>query len=197
MAKKPTELIIGYYKNFKSVWGALAGATGCYVIISALFPANVSYGFPPMGDGTIVCLVGFVLLFVALTFLSFHITSRAVRRNLIVWSIIAAFPALAAYAVCHWKFVRKVDIPAISSSALVSVGYERTTFAQKNFKEVSDWEMLRQRGPYEEQIWGLWTTRSIILARLSLLTSFFLFTAALVLAFSLGVRNLTADVGVV
>jgi hypothetical protein len=69
----------------------------------------------------------------------------------------------------------------------VSVGYERSDFAKANFAGDTDWELLRERGTGEEDIWRLWTTKSLLISRLSLYISYSLFIFSFVAAFSWGI----------
>jgi hypothetical protein len=82
-------------------------------------------------------------------------------------------------------FVRTIDLPAANDAVSVTVGYERTPFAQQTFGDVSDLELLRKRGPTEEEIQRLWTLRSINIARVSLFASYLLFLCSLIAACSL------------
>ena len=63
------------------------------------------------------------------------------------------------------------------------------SFATSNFGSATDEEMLRARGPDEEQIRMLWTPRSLIVARLALFVPYSLMIVALVAAFSFGVAG--------
>jgi hypothetical protein len=105
---------------------------------------------------------------------------------------IAAAIALAGICFCVYiglflRFVRTVDIPTKGASVQVSVGYERTEFAKTNFSAESDWELLRDRGTDEEEIWRLWTTKSLLISRLSLYITYSFFIFLLVIAFGWGV----------
>jgi hypothetical protein len=93
---------------------------------------------------------------------------------------------LAYLALCE-RFVRRVDIPSRETAVYVSIGYERTAFADATFGLASDWELLRRRGTDEEQLRMLWTTQSLIIARLALYTAHAVTVLALVAVFSFGV----------
>ena len=94
-------------------------------------------------------------------------SSASSRRKLtlILWFL--AFIGCALYLAATARFVRIVPIPTLHDSIAVSVGFERTAFA-KALGEASDFDLLRLRGPQEEEIQKLWTFRSLILARLAL-----------------------------
>ena len=106
-----------------------------------------------------------------------------------ILSICVACVSFYVYLDCYMNFVRKIDIPSLSSSQTVSVGYEKTPFAIQVFGSESDWNMLRARGTDDEEIWKLWTARSIVRARLSLFSASCGFALSLVFVFSLGVRS--------
>jgi hypothetical protein len=182
-----------YYASFKSISGALAVATGVAPVLSLVIKPVASILFPPLGDATIPALAALIALYLAMTFVAYYISGAKMRTALMIVSICAACVSLCFYLVYYMDFVRKIDIPTLSTSRTVSVGYERTPFATQVFPNESDWEMLRARGTDEEDIWKLWTARSIVRARLSLFGAFSSFLLPLVLVFSLGVRNQLSD----
>jgi hypothetical protein len=63
-------------------------------------------------------------------------------------------------------------VPSTNSDVPVSVGYQRTDFAVQTYPGMSDWEMLHDRGPWEEQVQKLWTRHSIIVVRTQLWISY-------------------------
>jgi hypothetical protein len=91
------------------------------------------------------------------------------------------------YVVTFMRFVRTIEIPSKGTVVQVSVGIQRTEFAKANFNSDSDWEILRDRGTDEEQVWKLWTARSLVLCRFALYTTYSLCLLSLVAAFSWGV----------
>ena len=73
---------------------------------------------------------------------------------------------LVVYGMLNQRFVLDISIPSKPGAEwFTSVGYERTAFAQQNFGNLSDWEMLRRRGLEDEQVWGLWSNTSILIVR--------------------------------
>ena len=58
-----------------------------------------------------------------------------------------------------------MPIPTEKKSVAVSVGLERTDFANREFAGRSDWYMLENMGFQEEQIRKLWTLKSLLLSR--------------------------------
>lgn len=182
--------LVNYYKKFASVSGVLAVATGVGPLLSAwLTGAAAAYLFPVLGDFTMAARLGFVLLAVAITYLSFH-GSQHPPNVFLKFSLLAmfSFVALCCYLVAFQHFVRKIEIPATSSALYVSIGYERTDFASQTFSTETDWDMLRARGTSDEDVSRLWTARSLDVARLCLFTTYCAFLLPLVLIFSLGVR---------
>lgn len=184
----------GYYGNFKSISGALAAATGIAPALSLVIKPAAAILFPPLGDATIPALAGLMVLYVATTYIAYYVSGARLRAILMILSVGFACASFYSYLADYMKFVRKIDIPSLSSSRTVSVGYEKTPFAIQVFGSESDWEMLRARGTDEEEIWKLWTTQSVIRARLSLFAAFAGFLLALVFVFSLGVRSQLPDV---
>ena len=103
-------------------------------------------------------------------------------------AIICALIFLVVY-IGLFIFVRKIEIPSRDTAVQITVGFERTEFAKANFSGESDWEILRERGTDEEQLWRLWTPRSIVISRLSLYTAYCIVLLSLVAAFSWGVLS--------
>lgn len=108
----------------------------------------------------------------------------------VIWTaLVFAAVCLLAYLSAYERFVRRVDIPTRGTSVYVSVGYQRTAFADQTFGSASDWEMLRARGISEEEIDRLWTEKSLIVARFLLYSSCSLTTLALLFLFSFGLAH--------
>jgi hypothetical protein len=109
---------------------------------------------------------------------------RARRSISILLAFATAF--LFFYLLAYFRFVRTIDIATRGTSVSVSVGYHRTEFAANTFGRATDWEILRQRGTDEEEIWMLWTVRSLLVARSALLLTYLGFILSLVAALSWG-----------
>lgn len=188
MADTSTITIRRYYASFKSVWGILASAFGALPILSILLPEK-AYPFPPIGDIEVPARAGLVVLAFAATFgvyfwaFSFHRRIPGVMAVVFGVSLVS----LVVYLGLCERFVRRVDIPSRQTDVTVSVGYERTAFAEITFGAASDWELLRARGTDEEQIKKLWAMKSLIIARLALFATYSVFLLALVVMFSFGV----------
>jgi hypothetical protein len=70
-----------------------------------------------------------------------------------------------AYFVEVQSSVKEVVVSSNSKTVSVSVGFQRTAAAQKEYSGKNDWQMLEIAGWDEPQIQNLWTRRSIIISR--------------------------------
>jgi hypothetical protein len=73
-----------------------------------------------------------------------------------------------ALIVLYVLFVRRVPVLGADLEVPVSIGYQRTEFAQLRYSGVSDVDMLQRTGPTEELIQKLWTRHSIFTVRILL-----------------------------
>jgi hypothetical protein len=178
-----------YYRSFISTSGVLAGIVIASPYISRMLPASVgSYAFPPLGGVEEVARTALVAMALAATFgVYFWYGSTATDPKTVAIALIVAAILFLAYFGLHLRFVRRVDIPTLSTATYVSIGYERTVFAKTTFDAASDEDLLRSRGLDDEQVRRLWTTNSLIVARLLLFTAYCACILALVVAFSCGV----------
>lgn len=186
--------IKSYYKNFISIYGALAGALGALPFLSKLLPGNwAQYVFPPLGGvepysrlATLILAGAVTLIVYTMNTSSFATCKRG--RSKSMWLVFAiGVIAVIVFFVLTQAFARSIDIPSVGKSVVVSVGYDRTEFARTTFKDKSDEQMLRARGTSEEEIWRLWTAKSIIVARSLLFISYLIFILSAVAFVSLGV----------
>ena len=178
-----------YYGSFKSLSGTLAGAATFLPFLSKLLPENISaYVFPPLGSADGPARIGTFAVALATTYLAFFWKAMLPRNNArrVVLAVALAVVFHFLYLLAYFRFVRTIDIPTRGTTVSVSVGYQRSEFASKTFGSVSDWELLRQRGTDEEEIWMLWTARSLLLARGSLLVAYSGFVLCLVCGCSCG-----------
>ena len=185
------EISLGrYYRSFKGSLGLLASVVVALPLISKPFSDTAGkYAFPSLGDIESPARIGTVVLALAATYAAYFGRGASTRyrfRRVAGLVATAAF-FLVLYLTLSFCFVRRIDIPTRGTSVFVSVGYERTEFAKTTFGSATDEEMLRQRGPDEEQVRRLWTPLSLLLARLGLLASYCGFVLALVLALSVGI----------
>ena len=102
---------------------------------------------------------------------------------LIVGSALGVCALIALYV----PYVRLVAVPSVHLEVPVSIGYQRTDFALQTYPQWDDWEMLHDRGPWEQQIQKLWTQRSIIVVRLLLWGSYTLSLVCMLSCVSLAV----------
>ncbi len=180
-----------YYRAFGSLSGLLAGVFAAFPLISHfLFPESIAaYGFPPLGNIEALARIGVVVFALAATYFAFFARSPrpSGNRARVSASIGIAVFFFLLYTGLFMRFVRTIGVPSSGTQVQVSIGFTRTDFAEVNFNGISDWEMLRDRGPEEEQIWKLWTPKSILIARLALYVAYCLSLLSLVAAFSWGV----------
>lgn len=183
-----------YYKHFLSVYGVLAAAVAGFPVLSTLLPGNwAAYFFPPLGDQSPPVRAAALVLGAAVTLVVYFGKDvlAGVKKRGRVWVLVAplalALAGLLAFFVMSQLFVRSLPIPGGDAEVVVSVGYERTPYTLSRFPEATDWELLRQRGPTEEEIERLWTPGSVVKARLGLYLSYLTFLLSAVAVGSLGV----------
>jgi hypothetical protein len=182
--------LVKYYKSFRSTFGVMAGVFSTVPLWSRLLPDTFSsYVFPPVGSIEGPARIGAAVTALAFTYFAFFAGAPPGRMNRkrIACAIIFAPVCLFAYLAFYFCFVREIEIPAKGTSVQVSVGYERTPFALKTFDSESDWDLLEARGFGEEDIQKLWTAKSLLVSRLSLVITYCLFIISLTVAFSWGV----------
>jgi hypothetical protein len=179
-----------YYHSFKSLSGLLAGTVAALPLLSRLLPDDGrAYAFPPLGDIEGPARIGTVVLAIAFTYAAYFSRQPKIKMRIRRVSGLVALAALCflSYLILSVQFVRRIEIPSRGASVFLSVGYDRTEFAIATFGPATDEEMLRQRGPDEEQTRRLWTPKSVAIVRLSLFGSYLGSILALVFAFSVGV----------
>lgn len=178
---------VEYYKSFASIQGVFAAICGLLPPVSnVVLPGRI---FPPLGNETVPSQAFVLLLGLAVTFLVFlqQGSARLAVTRMIKVCFLLAVVFFGAYLGLHLRFVRTITVPSTHEELNVSVGYERTNFATATFGTASDWEMLRYRGTDDEEIMKLWTTKSIYIARLALLSSYLGLVLSLIAFASLGV----------
>ncbi|MGH9641011.1 MAG: hypothetical protein ACRD3Q_01160 [Terriglobales bacterium] len=151
-----------------------------------------TYFFPPLGGMDGIALIGLVALCLGGSLgVYFLVAIKPVKSSSrVTWAaLLFAAVCLLGYLSTYQRFVRRIEIPSRGASVYISVGYQRTPFAERTFGSASDWEMLRARGPNEEEVARLWTAKSIIIARLALYFLCTLTTLALLFLFSFGVAH--------
>jgi hypothetical protein len=190
MGENEPVTLLKYYKSFRSISGVIAAVLSTLPLLSILPPnALTAYVFPPVGDLEGPARMGVVLLAASSTYFAFF-TGEAPNdsnRRRIVAAFIIFFICFLAYLAFWFSFVQTIEISTKGTKVQVSVGYERSPFAIRYFDSDSDGELLRARGPEEEEIQKLWTAKSLLVSRLSLIITYYLFISVLVCAFRWGV----------
>lgn len=179
-----------YYRSFKSLSGVVAGVVAASPLVSGLLPERVAaVVFPPIGSAEAPARLGAIVFGLAATYAAFFWRGdpKAGRPVRIPVAVAVAFVSFCAYLVLYLRFVRRIEIPSRQIGVFVTVGSTRTEFANRNFPSVSDWDLLRDRGPDEEEIWRLWTPSSLIAVRVGLFAAYCGVILPLILGFSWGV----------
>ena len=123
-----------------------------------------AYLFPPLGNVDGIARVGLVALCLGVSVGVYFLVAVQPPKSpsRIIWSaLLLAAVCLLAYLSAYQRFVRRIDVPTREVSLYVSVGYQRTAFADQTFGSAPDWEMLRARGASEEEIARLWAEKSL------------------------------------
>jgi hypothetical protein len=175
-----------YYSSFINHFSGVAAIVTCF--LGAIAPDKFVALFPPLGDSesqgrasVFVCTL--LVTYAAYFSKDFAIsTIRRIRCGALLFGILLS----CSHVALHMRFVRKLELPR-ESAVWVTVGYQRTPFAQSTFGDATDWELLRDRGFDEEEVNRLWTWRSLCIARLALLLTYFGVVASAMVMFSLGV----------
>jgi hypothetical protein len=184
MPKTSAPTFITFLKAHSKTTTALTGAAFITPAVS-LIPVNwASYLFPPIGDVATTAKLGLIAFSIAAMFCAYLLIGFARMRLIILSAVAASLICFVAYLVLSTLFIRTVEDPVGKTSIRVTVGYEHTEFAKKNFPDANDWEMLRQRGLVEEEIERLWTLKSIVIARILLVATYYATFLAWIFAFS-------------
>lgn len=178
--------VLQYYKGFKSLYGAIATVP---VIVPALrlfmsdSNAVAGYLFPPLGDVRRLLLTITMAILLVITFVVFAFCRgvRKVPSKLFLALLGGVLIGPVTLIPLYTSFVRQVEVPSVNEEVLVSIGYQRTAFALQNYPEEKwpDWQILQDRGPWEEQIQRIWTKSSISVVRMLLWFFYFLFLACI------------------
>jgi len=184
--------LLQYYKSFASLYGSFAAIPIVPLALHACIPDShtvAEYLYPPLGNVqqlAFAASVGFLFL----TTLVIFICCRSARR------IHPSMPMLliigVAFGVCvliglYVSFVKRVEVRSVNLEVPVSIGYQRTPFALQTYPQLSDWEVLHDRGPWEDQIQKLWTPQSVGMVRALLWLSYTLTLACFLSVVCLGV----------
>ena len=163
--------IAEYYRSYVGVLGAISGFVTAIPGLSYLLPSDYAgYIFPPVGPFEPMARALTVLAAIFATFIALYLP----RKRLGIAMTICGLLFVTAGLLYFWSFsryVRIIQIPSLKQSIMVSIGSQRTQFAIEAFPDQTDWEILKERGFEEEEIEKLWTTNSILLARVLLWAS--------------------------
>jgi len=180
-----------YYTSGRGIVTAVA-AVGLPLASKIVGPDSASWIFPPLGAMDGIARFGLLALCLGVS-VGAYFAAAAQRPNhpsRVIWAtIVLAISCLCAYLAAYQRFVLRIEVPSRGTSVHVSVGYQRTQFADQTFGPASDWAMLQARGTDEEEINRLWTSESIILARLALYLSCTLTTLTFLFLFSFAVAH--------
>jgi hypothetical protein len=186
MDGSPPQSLTQYYKSARGLSTAIAAVFLPFA--SKIVGENAAtYLFPPLGSMDGPARVGLVALCLGVSLgVYFLVAVNPVKSpTRMIWSaLLVSAVCLFAYLAFYDAFIHRVEIPSRGTSLYVSVGYQRTEFAKQTFGSASDEEMLRARGPSEEEIRRLWTRQSLIIARLGLYSSCVLTTLSWLFVFS-------------
>jgi hypothetical protein len=168
--------IKAYYRAHRSLFGYLAGFVGVTPVLSKLLPDSLaSFIFPPLND-TFRFLSLLIVVLTSVVIFRFSDSSFVrnvpLRPKLQIGLLLIVVLGASAYVAAHGAFVRVVDRPSQGDTVTTVVGYERTPFAMREFAVASDWDVLRNRGVTDEEVFRSWTMTSVIVARVSLFLSY-------------------------
>jgi hypothetical protein len=180
-----------YYSSARGLTTAIAAAAIPFAskLVSPDVAAPV---FPPLGSMDGPARIGLLLICLSVSIGVYFLISPRPPRSpaTVIWLTLAvAVVSTIIYLVSYQAFVRRIEIPSRHTSVHVSVGYQRTDFANQTFGAASDWALLQARGTDDEEILRLWTAKSLILARLCLYSSSALATASFLFLFSFAVAH--------
>jgi len=185
-----------YYKHYLGIFGVLTTIVGATPLIALFVKSDwASYLFPPLGGIETFLKIATLILIVLLTLIIFFVKdvslskSKRGRLKVQVGLLLLSIFGLVSFGVLYLLVVEDLEIPG-KGRISVSIGYDRTEFAKKNFEGETDKEMLEQRGLTDEEVFRLWTASSIIISRLALLISYWLF---LLPAISVGSLSILFD----
>ena len=163
-------------KQYVSAYGRPRGWASLVPIFVASLYSRVAPGWildPPLGNviyPAMLATLAFLLVAAGIVFLIFHRSRKYAIYGMTV-CVLGLLGSFLAYVVYNQRYVRIVPIPSLGTAKAVCVGDERTDYAKK-LGNIDDYELLRYRGPYEEEVDRLWTPGSLAKAKVSLWLSY-------------------------
>jgi hypothetical protein len=159
-----------YYLGFVSLYGIVAGIPFVPPLLHVFMPdstAFAEYLYPPLGDIEWIAVAATIGILMSTTFVVFVSCQSARRIHPVVPAILTAgsFLSVCALIALYVPFVRHIPVHSVNLDVPVSIGYQRTAVAVQAYPQWSDWAMLQDAGPREEQIQKLWTQHSICVVR--------------------------------
>ncbi|HEY6345052.1 MAG TPA: hypothetical protein VIY49_26445 [Bryobacteraceae bacterium] len=185
-----------YYRRFVSFYGIIWGALFSAPVVAAFFPPVLSAAlFPPLGPGQFVIVAKLVVLIfgVAGTMIVYFakdfspLSAKGSRWGVLLGATVFSLVMFCVYGALWFRFVRIIDLGEGNDPDVISVGYERSAYANQNFPRETDWEMFKARLRTEEQINTLFTPTSVAASRAALFLAYALFWLAAVIMSSLPV----------
>lgn len=181
-----------YYGEFASLWGLAAGSTFVPPLLHLIAPdssAVAAYLYPPLGDVEGIAIAATIGFWLASTFVVFTCCESSRKTHPVVPGALIAGLAISmcVLIVLFVLYVRHIKVSTEKQDVPLSVGYQRSDFAVKNYSDSTDWEMLNSEGTQEDQIQELWTPHSIWVVRLFLWLSYTLTVACFLSIISLAV----------
>ncbi len=137
-----------------------------------LLQPNAGYIIPPLGTINLLGIGFSVVLMGICSFVPWSMNKSRYAIATLSLSVLAGLIALITYSFYAQSFVREISVPSQNRSILVSVGTERSEFANRVYPGRSDEDMLKDQGIQEEDVARLWTRSSILHARLRLFCSY-------------------------
>ena len=152
---------------------AVMGALDTFFLVGGLFVhSTLKPGFcnPPTGAVAAAILPTCLLIGVAITtVLPLLYRSPETLKRLVLWGVVASIAFGGVYIFALQRFGRPIVIPQRGIEDFVTVGSERTPFANQYFANATDTEMLEQRGWSENDLELYWTKASLTRARFFIL----------------------------
>jgi hypothetical protein len=145
---------------------------------AGLFPSKPVYCAPPLGQLSDLVSLSFLVVAIFGIF-PWYIRTRTSTIVSGALATLTCIVCLFIYAINVGETVVRLEGFNPHGISHVSIGTQRSEFANTYFMGKSNIEMLKEFGHREEDIQQLWTARSILWARMILLFSYIGFFAAM------------------